>query len=155
MNNNDVIRSLRQTLNLNPSHIAALFTLGNLQVDLETITNLLKEPSETAFMVCPDNYLSCFLDGLITQRRGKSDKKPEASPNNSPVLNNNLILKKLRIAFDLKEDDLLELLSLAEYETSRSELGSIFRKPGNKHYRECSDEFLMGFLVGLSYREWN
>jgi uncharacterized protein YehS (DUF1456 family) len=154
MNNNDVIRSLRHVLNVNESAIAEIFKLSRHQIDQASIANLLKEPDEAGFMACPDTLLSLFLDGLISSRRGKSDKKPEEIPNNSPALDNNLILKKLRIAFDLKEDDLLELMSLANYEVSKSELSSVFRKPGNKHYRECNDDFLMGLLLGLTFRQW-
>lgn len=153
MNNNDVIHSLRQILNLNEAGIAAIFKQGKHPVDLPSIANLLKEPDEHGFMPCTDEYLSFFLDGLISTRRGENGKKSETSL--PSALNNNLILKKLRIAFDLKEEDLLELMSLAEYDVSKSELTSIFRKPGNKHYRECSDDFLMGFLLGLTFRQWN
>ena len=99
--------------------------------------------------------ITIFLNGLITYRRGKIDDKPAQSKPIFPPLSNNVIFKKLRIAFDLKEDELIELMSLADYEISKNELSAIFRKPGHKHYRECSDDFLMGFLIGLTFRQWN
>jgi len=63
-------------------------------------------------------------------------------------MTNNEILKKLRIALDLKEVDMIEIFNLADYEISKSELSGVFRKEGHKHYKECSDELLKTFLDG-------
>ena len=155
MTNNDVIRSVRHVLDLSDSAIVDIFNLAQHKVDQATASSFLKEDDEAGYIECTDNLLVLFLDGLISYRRGKSEENPVQGKKIFPPLTNNIILKKLRIAFDLKEDDLIELMSLADYETSKSELSAIFRKPGHKHYRECSDDFLMGFLVGLTYREWH
>ncbi len=155
MNNNDVIRSLRHVLDLNEATIVDIFKLAQHKVDPATVSGYLKESDEAGFNACNDNYLTLFLDGLITYRRGPSSINPLPAKGIFPPLTNNSIFKKIRIAFDLKEEDLLELMSLADYEVSKNELSAIFRKPGHKHYRECSDDFLMGFLVGLTFRQWN
>jgi uncharacterized protein YehS (DUF1456 family) len=155
MNNNDVLRSIRHVLNLSDTNIVDIFNLAQHKIDQATVSSFLKEEDEAGYIECTYNLLILFLDGLITRRRGKSDAKSADPKGIFPPLTNNIILKKLRIAFDLKEDDFIELMSLANYETSKNELSAIFRKPGHKHYRECSDEFLMGFLVGLTYRQWN
>jgi len=67
-------------------------------------------------------------------------------------LTNNTILKKLRIALELKEDDMLAILRLAGVEISKHELTALFRKEGHKNYKECGDQFLRKFLKGLSIR---
>ncbi len=64
-------------------------------------------------------------------------------------MTNNEIIKKLRIALDLKEVDMAEIFEFAEYEITKSELSAIFRKEGHKHYRECSDDLLENFLNGF------
>lgn len=155
MNNNDVLRSLRQVLDINDSTIADIFKLAQHKIERETVSGFLKQDDETGFVACNGNLMTLFLDGLITYRRGTSEKNPVQAGKIFPPLTNNGIFKKLRIAFDLKEEDLIELMYLANYEVTKNELSAIFRKPGHKHYRECSDEFLMGFLVGLTFRAWN
>ena len=154
MKNNDVLRSIRHVLDLSDSAIVDIFKLAQHKIDQATISNFLKEEDEAGYIACTNNLMILFLDGLITQRRGKISDKPVEAKGIFPPLSNNIIFKKLRIAFDLKEDDLIELMSLAEFHVSKNELSAIFRKPGHKHYRECSDDFLMGFLVGLTFRLW-
>ncbi len=63
---------------------------------------------------------------------------------------NNLILKKLRIALELKEDDMLEIFELAEFPVTRPQLSALFRKEGHKHYKQCQDQMLRYFLAGLA-----
>ena len=152
MNNNDVIRGIQQILKLNEAKILDIFKLANYKIEVSTISNLLREEGNTDYLQCDDRLMTLLLDGLITSRRGKSDKTSSEVPATFPPLTNNIIVKKLRIAFDLKEDDLIELLSLADYDVSKSELSSIFRKPGHKHYRVCSDDLLMALLTGLTFR---
>jgi len=155
MKNNDVLRSIRHILNISDTAILDIFRLALHKMDQTTASGLFKDEGEAGFMECTNNLLLLFLDGLITYRRGKSEGRPADTKGILPPLTNNVIFKKLRIAFDLKEDDLIELLSLADFDVSKNEVSAIFRKSGHKHYRECSDDFLMAFLVGLTFREWN
>ena len=155
MKNNDVLRSIRHVLNLSDASIVDIFKLAQHKIDQATVSNFSKEEDEAGYIECANNLVILFLDGLITQRRGKIGDKPVEAKGIFPPLSNNIIFKKLRIAFDLKEDDLIELMSLAEFHVTKNELSAIFRKPGHKHYRECSDDFLMAFLVGLTFRLWN
>ena len=64
-------------------------------------------------------------------------------------LTNNLILRKLKIALDYKDTDVLDIFDIAEFDISKHELSAFFRKPGQKQYRECKDQFLRNFLFGL------
>jgi uncharacterized protein YehS (DUF1456 family) len=155
MKNNDVLRSIRHILNISDATIVDIFKLAHHKIDQATVSSFLKDEDDAGYMECTNNLTILFLDGLITHRRGKSEANPVDTKGIFPPLTNNIIFKKLRIAFDLKEDDLIELMSLADFEVSKNEVSAIFRKPGHKHYRECSDDFLMAFLVGLTFREWH
>ncbi|MBE9504644.1 MAG: DUF1456 family protein [Proteobacteria bacterium] len=67
-------------------------------------------------------------------------------------MKNNTILKKLRIALELKDTDIIEILKLADFEISKSELSALFRKEDHKNYKECGDQILRYFLDGLIIR---
>ena len=71
-------------------------------------------------------------------------------------MTNNDVIKKLRIALDLKELDMLEIFELSGYEIKKSELSGIFRKEGHNNYRDCSDLLLNHFLNGyITYKRGN
>ncbi|MDH5258584.1 MAG: DUF1456 family protein [Gammaproteobacteria bacterium] len=63
-------------------------------------------------------------------------------------MTNNEILKKLRIALDLKDADMFDIFELGESPVNKSLLSGMFRKEGHSNYRECSDELLTSFLDG-------
>ncbi len=65
------------------------------------------------------------------------------------MLTNNDILKKLRVALELKDEDVIKILKLADYEISKSELSALYRKPDHPNYKECGDQLLRNFLNGL------
>ncbi|MDA8329205.1 MAG: DUF1456 family protein [Betaproteobacteria bacterium] len=148
MNNNDVLRSIRYALDLPDAAIANMTGLTGYAVDVAAIAPLLKDEADPDSAICDDILLAAFLDGLIIHQRGARDTPP------APVkrLTNNLIFKKIRIAFDLKEDDLHAILKLAEFEISKPELSAVFRNPDNKNYRQCGDQLLRYFLKGLNIK---
>lgn len=65
------------------------------------------------------------------------------------MLTNNDILKKLRVALELKDEDVVEILKLADFEISKSELNALYRKPDHPNYKSCGDQLLRNFLNGL------
>ncbi len=65
------------------------------------------------------------------------------------MLSNNDILKKLRVALELKDDDILDILKLVDYEISKTELSAVFRKEDHTNYMPCGDQLLRNFLNGL------
>ncbi len=67
-------------------------------------------------------------------------------------MTNNDILKKLRIALELKDTDIIEILKLAGFETTKSELSAFFRNADHRNYKECGDQILRNFLNGLIIR---
>lgn len=64
-------------------------------------------------------------------------------------MTNNDILKKLRVALKLRDEDIIHILHLAEFEISKSELSALFRAEDHPNYKECGDQLLRNFLNGL------
>jgi uncharacterized protein YehS (DUF1456 family) len=148
MTNNDVIRSIRYILNVSDKKIADIFALTGKNVTTEEVQDMLKDEEHPDYLRCDDLSMAHFLDGLIYFRRGRDDSKP-AHPFELPI-SNNLILKKLRVAFALKEPDMHEVMSDGGYNMGRSELTALLRKKGQPNYRECGDQVLRYFLKGLA-----
>jgi len=65
------------------------------------------------------------------------------------MLTNNDILKKLRVALKLRDDEIQAILKLVDYDISRSELSALFRNEGHENYKEAGDQVLRNFLNGL------
>ena len=147
--NNDTFRRLRYNLNLNDNKLVETFRVSGLPLDRDAIQDLLKKEGDTGFVECSDVVLSAFLDGLIIKRRGKRDNAPPAPVNPDGHLSNNDILKKLRIALALKEDDVLAIMKTTRPEITRSELSALFRQKDHINYKPCGDQFLRNFIAGL------
>lgn len=64
-------------------------------------------------------------------------------------MTNNDILKKLRVALQLRDDEIVDILALVDFRISKSEIGAFCRKEGHPKYRECGDQVLRNFLNGL------
>ena len=64
-------------------------------------------------------------------------------------MTNNDILKKLRVALKLRDDEIVKILELVDFRISKSELGAFFRKEDHPKYMECGDQILRNFLNGL------
>ncbi|GDX84754.1 hypothetical protein LBMAG43_07960 [Methylococcaceae bacterium] len=148
MINNDVLRRVRYALNLNDAAMMDIFALSDYEISREDLLKLLKKDNEPDFVSLTNSQLSLFLDGLITYNRGKREDSPTPQKINSE-LDNNGILRKLRIAFEFKEEDMLHTLKLADFELSKPELSSFFRHEAHKHHRKCGDQVLRNFLQGL------
>lgn len=65
------------------------------------------------------------------------------------MLTNNDILKKLRVALSLRDDDIVEILKLVDFEITKGALGDLFRNPDHEGYVEAGDQILRNFLNGL------
>jgi uncharacterized protein YehS (DUF1456 family) len=149
MTNNDVLRRLRYILDLNDSAMISIFGEADLVVTREEISDWLKKDDDPAFVSCNDKLMATFLNGLINHKRGRKEGK---QPQPEKTLTNNIVLKKLRIALDLKSEDILDLLELADLYLSKHELSAFFRKPDHKHYRVCKDQVMRNFLQGLQIK---
>ncbi|NOY85623.1 MAG: DUF1456 family protein [Nitrospirae bacterium] len=149
MLNNDILRRIRYTLDLDDSSMITIFALADRQLTRAQISDLLKRDDDPAYTPCNDTLFATFLNGLIHHKRGKKEGPP---PKPEKRLSNNLIFLKLKIALNLQADDVLEILALADFRLSKHELSAFFRKPGHKHHRECKDQVLRNFLKGLQLK---
>lgn len=152
MTNNDVIRSVRYALDLRDPRLVEIFKLAGQDVAQDVVAHFLKKEDEEGYVECDDATMAHFLNGLVVYKRGQRERGPEQDGSTTTRLTNNLILKKLRVAFELKEDDLHAILAQANFPVSKPELSALFRKPGHKNYRPCGDQLLRNFLKGLSFR---
>ena len=152
MTNNDCLRRIRYILDFDDNRMIAVFGLANLDVDRQQVSAWLKQDDNPDFEECDDSSFAAFLNGLIIALRGEKDGGP---PPNEEKLNNNMIFMKLKIALNLKADEILHILATAGQLISKHELSAFFRRPDHKHYRECKDQVLRNFLNGLriNFRE--
>ena len=157
MTNNDVFRRLRYALDLSNPALVEIFRLSGRDLAPPDFVDLFKKEGEEQYQECSDAILEDFLDGLIALKRGQRAGEPVAAVQSEKQLANNDILKKIRIALELKEADMLAVLKLAGFPTSKSELSAIFRTKGHENYKECGDQLLRNFLKGLTlkYRDDN
>jgi len=84
----------------------------------------------------------------VLYKRGVDPRRP-AQPIEIPVTNN-ITLKKLRVAFQLKDSDIVALVEKNGLRVSKAELGAFFRRPDHRNYRECGDQFLRNMLKGMA-----
>jgi uncharacterized protein YehS (DUF1456 family) len=146
MTNNDILRRLRYTFNFTNQQMVDIFALGELEVTEEQVLIWLKREEDKDYKSCRDKALSHYLNGLIVFKRGKKDDAPMPTEDE---LNNNIILRKLKIAMNMQSDDMIKALESADFRIGKSELSAFFRKPGHKHFRVCKDQVLRNFIVGL------
>lgn len=149
MNNNDILRRLRYTFDFSDAKMVEIFAHAEHLVTREQVMSWLKKEGDPELQECIDTELSIFLNGLIIDRRGRQEGE---IPKPDVRLNNNIVFRKLKIALDLKADDILEILALADMPISKHELSAFFRKPGHKNYRGCNDQILRNFMQGMQLK---
>ncbi len=149
MNNNSIIRRIRFIFDYNDSKMIELFEFAGKEVTRAEISDWLKKDDDEAFQALNDQKLAFFLNGMIVANRGKKDGKV---PIVEKQLNNNIILRKLKIALELKDEDILDILDLVDMRISKHELSAFFRHPDHAHYRTCKDQILRNFLLGLQVK---
>ena len=149
MDNNDLVRRIRYIFDFGDKHLVDIFALAGATVTKSELEGWLTKEDEEGYVPFRDKQLAYFLNGLIIKNRGlKGDTLPKAESS----LTNNMVLMKLKIALDIKSDDFMEIMKLADLRVSKHEISALFRKPGHKHYRACMDQFLRNFLIGLTHK---
>jgi len=156
MNNNDILRRLRYAFDFSDKKSTNLFKIGSnsvIEISQAQFNQLIRKEDDKDFLECSDQHLAAFLDGLIIDRRGAREPKPGEKPL-PPVerISKNDILKKLRIALNYKEEDMLGTLKNGGSNLSKGELSAFFRKPGHKHYRQCGSQVLRNFIKGVTMK---
>ncbi|ADV46778.1 DUF1456 family protein [Nitratifractor salsuginis] len=142
-----VLYKIKEALRLDPETMLKIYALEEYPIDEKRLKAILKKPSAKGHENASYEELGVFLDGLIRLRRGEIKSPP---PEDAEIeLDNNLILKKLRIALELKDPDMEVIFELGERPLSRSKLRDLFRSPQHPKYLLCSDAMLNDFLLGL------
>ncbi len=152
MINNDVLRSIRYMLDLSDQKLIAIAALADPAFTLEKdlIRAMLLKEEEAGHVPCSDEVLAHVLDGLIVHLRGREEGKPPR-----PVekrISNNVVLKKLRVAFELTDVDMHQIFADAGHPVTKPEMSALFRQAGHRNYRPCGDQLLRNFLKGLTMR---
>lgn len=149
MNNNDILRSIRYTFDFSDNAMTDLFGLGGETVTRADVSNWLKREDDPDYKGLHDIDLAIFLNGLIIHKRGKKDGD---QPVAEKTLNNNMIFRKLKIAMNMKDEDILDILSQVDRHISKHELSAFFRNPSQPQYRPCKDQVLRNFLQGIQLK---
>jgi uncharacterized protein YehS (DUF1456 family) len=152
MINNDVLRAIRYMLDLSDAKVAQLVNLADPTVELDRgqVQAYLKKEGEPGYEACSNKLLVLFLDGLVVQRRGRDESQPPRPPEKR--VTNNVVLKKLRVAFELKDVDMHQILESVGFPVSKPELSALFRQSDHKNFKLCGDQLLRNFLKGLTMR---
>lgn len=152
MINNDILRSIRYMLDLSDQKVVEIVQLAkaDFPLDKSEIPALVRKEGEEGFVECSTPVLAHFLDGLVVYQRGR-DESRAPRPVETHVTNN-VVLKKLRVAFELKDVDMHAIFEDAGFPVSKPELSAFFRDRSHKHFRQCGDQLLRNFLRGLTMR---
>lgn len=149
MTNNDVLRRIRYTFDYNDAKMIELFASGGMQVTRAEVSDWLKKEDDPETKEIGDEQLAAFLNGFINEKRGKKEGEQPAP---EKKLNNNIILRKLKIALNLKDEDIISILELVRFRLGKAELSAFFRNPSQSQYRPLKDQILRNFLHGMQLK---
>lgn len=151
MNPNELLRLLRKVLAVNEEALSQIYSESGEQLPADDLRNHLRQPNEAGFIPCEEDTVARLIEAVILKKRGP--KPGQKGIELSFPLTNNIVLKKMRIAFDLKDPDMHNIFSLSGVELSKQELSALFRREGHKNFQPCTDALLRAFLNGLNQRE--
>lgn len=149
MDNNVILRKLRYIFDLGDDQMIDTFAQADAEVTRSQVSDWLKKDDHDDFKPIRDKDLATFLNGFINKKRGKREG-PQPKP--EKTLGNNLIFKKLKIALNFKDTDILDAFDRADLTVSKHEISAILRNPSQHKYMICKDQFLRNFLIGLQLR---
>jgi uncharacterized protein YehS (DUF1456 family) len=148
LNNNELLKVILNSLDVTSDERIKILKLGDV-IDEVIIENVLTE--------CDNETLEAFLNGFIVYKRGP--KEEETGMNKKAPLPikvrksiNNVVFKKLKIAFALTNDDIIEIFEEANVKMTKNDLTTYLRKEGHKHYRSLEAHYLKVFMEGAANR---
>ena len=149
MTSNDILRRLRNALSLNDAEVVRLAGLGGMKVSkVDLFTEEGEDDDDASYILGPPGVLGAFLDGLVLDRRGPP--KPGTTPPVETELSTNGVLKRIRVALMLRDDDIIGMLEAAGHPMSKGEVSALFRRPDHRSFRPCGHQVLRKFLRGLA-----
>ena len=150
MINNDIMIRLRYALNITDLKLVELFELAGMPLSAEALRPLFLKEDEEGFRECDGPTLGAFLEGLVISRRGRKEGAPAAMPAWVSQPSNNDVLKAVRIALQLREEEIVAILRSVDVDASKSEINALFRRKDQDNFRLCGDQFLRNFLAGVT-----
>jgi len=148
MKTNNIINKIIEAVGIDADSVVDICKLVDYDVEVDTVQRWSFPSDDDSFLLCSYEDLGNFLDGFIIFKRGVSTN-PKRS-DEAIALTTNLILKKIRIALNLKEPEIEIIFAMGEVSLTKQQLSSLFRKESHKNFRECSNDLLISFLDGLS-----
>lgn len=103
MTNNDILRRIRYTFDFKDKAMVDIFAQAEVTVTEEQVVSWLKREDDSAYIKMSDSELASFLNGLINLKRGKREGE---QPEPESRLTNNMVFQKLRIALNLKAEEI-------------------------------------------------
>ena len=149
MINNDIYRRLRYLFGYQYDHVQALFQSTGFEISEEQYKGWARKEEEDRFIHMTDRELAIFLNGIIIKMRGA---QPGPPPVPEEEMSNNVILRKLKIAFNLRSEEMIEVFGLVDRKLSPHELSAFFRKPSHSSFRYVKGQYLRNFLMGLQMK---
>lgn len=150
MTRNDILRQLRYALNLSDKELIALYKIKGYTVTENDLVNFMQKEDEPGYKEINSDILTLFLDSFIIKRRGNKDNPNQKDTNKNQKITNNIILRKIKIALELRDVDLNQIFELAGFPMSKSEISALFRSPDHRNYKLLGDQGLRNFIKGLS-----
>jgi uncharacterized protein YehS (DUF1456 family) len=156
--NNYVLRRVAYALTLNMKGMLETFNFADYSLSDSELKGYLLKDEQDGFMLLPDYILIIFLDALIIQKRGKKEGAENLSQSErvklskKESLTNNMLLTKLKIAFNLKAEDLIEILLKADFRISKGELSAFSRNSEHRNFRPCGNQLIRNLLTGLTLK---
>ena len=147
MTNNYILTSLMASLKLDKVDILKAYKLVDKKITQDDVDDILREPSDEKFILLNNEGFGLFLNGFIVYKRGPSNKKAKKQ---KIYFSNNIILKKLKIALDLKDEDIIEIFKNDGLDITKSQLSAYFRRDGHINYRKCNNSLLKRFIKGMN-----
>ena len=133
MTNNSIFRRIRFIYNFSDHDLMDIFKLVGCVVNRTQIIRWLNKEDHEDYLVMKDEELATFLNGFIVLKRGKKEG-PQPQPEKQ--LTNNMIFRKMRIALNLIDEDIIQILASVEMRMSKHELSALFRNPNQRQYLE-------------------
>ena len=149
MKNSIILRQFRYIFDLSDDQMIQLFAEAEMSVTRSQVSDWLKKEEDENHKEISDIEFASLLNGFINHKRGKREGE---QPKPEKRLNNNIIFRKLKIALNFKDTDILEIYEKVDMQISKHELSAIFRNPKQAQYRVCEDQFLRNFLHGLQLK---
>ncbi|WKV12066.1 DUF1456 family protein [Marivirga harenae] len=149
MTNNDILKRVRYIFDYSDEEMITIFDSADYKVSRSLVTDWLKSEDHEDYKDIHDDQLASFLNGLINTKRGKREG---VQPKPEKILENNDILKKLKIALNLKTEDIIVAFKLAGKPVSSHEVTAFLRNPKQNQYRPFLDQYLRNFLNGLQLK---